>query len=457
MTTQLSLRISGDDWTKLRNLLFTSDRNENAGALLCGLSVKERQQTLLVREVVGVPFEQYIERQSYHLEVASGFYNWLVDRSLRDHLTPVICHSHPFDGPAKYSASDDYGEKRLLPVLESLLPERKPASLLLTNTSVWGRILEGSVFRNLTDVTITGPRVRVIPMSVSLGGTCAPVTTLFDRQIRAFGREAQRTIESLTAAIVGLGGIGSVVAEQLVRAGIGKLILVDFDRVESINLYRMFGAASASIGKPKVEVVAGHLASIRPVEIDTICDSVVRQSVLNRLRVADLILGCVDSDLARSVLTRFSYQYLVPLVDMGIRLDARTSGVTAAAGRISVVGSDGGCLRCSHHINPERVRAESLPRAEREVLEREGYIMGIDEPAPAVVTLNCVVAGLGATAALNLFVNLTGKVQPPTQLYDAADGIIFTAMPVHEPGCDICDSTQGVKGLGDLQVVSAYD
>jgi hypothetical protein len=197
--------------------------------------------------------------------------------------------------------------------------------------------------------------------------------------------------------------------------------------------------------------------SVRPIEIDTICDSVLKQSVLKRLRSADVILGCVDSDLARSVLTRFAYQYLVPLVDMGIRLDARKGGVTAAAGRVSVVGTDGGCLRCSHHIDPERVRAESLPQAEREGLAREGYVMGIDEPAAAVVTLNCTIAGLGATAALNLFVNLTGNFQPSSQLYDATAGVVFTAIPVHETGCDICDEEQGVKALGDLQVVSAYD
>jgi molybdopterin/thiamine biosynthesis adenylyltransferase len=242
-----------------------------------------------------------------------------------------------------------------------------------------------------------------------------------------------------------------------VRAGVEKLILVDFDTVESSNLNRLFGATSASVGRPKVQVVAAHLRSMRPLEIDTICDSVLKQSVLKRLRVADLILGCVDSDLARSVLARFAYQYLTPLIDMGIRLDGRKGWVTAAAGRVSVVGADGACLRCSHHINPERVRAESLPAAEREALAREGYIMGIDEPAPAVVTLNCAIAGLGATAALNLFVNLTGSPQPASQLYDAAAGIVFTATPVHEPGCDICDGEQGVKALGDLQVVSAYD
>ncbi len=456
MANRLSLRMSGGDWSKLRSLLFTPDGHENAAVLLCGQSVNDREDRLLVREIIGVSSDQYIDRQRYHLEVAPRFYNSVIDRCLREHLIPVICHSHPFDGPARYSASDDFGERRLLPVLESLLPRQKPASLLLTNTSVAGRVLDGSAFQSLTDVTITAPRVQVFPI-VPSRGVRKSETVLFDRQIRAFGEEGQRTLESLTAAIVGLGGIGSLVAEQLVRAGVGKLILVDFDTVESSNLNRLFGGTSASVGQSKVRVVANHLTSIRPLGIDAICDSVLKQSILKRLRVADLILGCVDSDLARSVLTRFAYQYLTPLIDLGIRLDARKGGVTAAGGRVSVVGVDGSCLRCSHHINPDRVRAESLPPAEREALAREGYVMGIDEPTPAVVTLNCAIAGLGATAALNLFVNLTGRFQPASQLYDATAGIVFTATPVHEPGCDICDGEQGVKALGDLQVVSAYD
>lgn len=456
MPNNLSLRISGGDWGRLRNLLFTPDGHENAAVLLCGQSLSESDERLLVREVVAVRSDEYIDRQSYHLEVAPRFYNSVIDRCLREHLTPVICHSHPFDGPARYSSSDDFGERRLLPVLQSLLPEQKPASLLLTNTSVAGRVLEGSVFRSLRAVTITGPRVQVLVIGASWE-VRKPEAVLFDRQILAFGGEGQRALESLTAAIVGLGGIGSLVAEQLLRAGVGKLILVDFDSVDSSNLNRLFGATSASVGQPKVRVVAAHLTSIRTVEIDVICDSVQKQSVLKRLRIADIILGCVDSDLARSVLTRFAYQYLTPYIDLGIRLDARRGRVTAAAGRVSVVGPDAGCLRCSHHINPERVRAESLPPEERQALAREGYVMGIDEPAPAVVTLNCAIAGLGATAAVNLFVNLTGSFQPLSQLYDATAGIVFTATPIHAPGCDICDGEQGVKALGDLQVVSAYD
>src|SRR5207302_2312110 len=64
-------------------------------------------------------------------------------------------------------------------------------------------------------------------------------------------------------------------------------------------------------------------------------------------------------------------------------------------------------------------------------------VMGIEEPAPAVVTINTVVAGLGATAGLNLFVSLTGKPQPVDELYDATSGTVFPVERVQEPGCDV--------------------
>ena len=142
---------------------------------------------------------------------------------------------------------------------------------------------------------------------------------------------------------------------------------------------------------------------------------------------------------------------------MGIRLDARTGRVTATAGRVSVVGSDMVCLRCSHHLSSERIRAESLPRPERERLVDEGYVMGIEDAAPAVVSLNTVIAGLAGTAFLNLFTGLTGGIQPLSQIYDATSGSVFPTSQLHETGCDVCDAKKvGVKGLGDSQVVSAY-
>lgn len=449
--------ISRDDWNSLRSSSFTADGNENAGVLLCGTADTAQERRLLVRRIVSVPLESYIARETYHLEVAPAFYNRIVTECLRDHMTPVIFHSHPHHSDAWYSASDDFGETRLLNVLKSLLPQTSPASLVMTRSSATGRELHGDGFRTLTGIKIVGIR----SMTKRFVGTSKKerqeISDRFDRQVRAFGEEGQRVLEELKIGIVGVGGIGSLVAEQLARSGIRDFALIDDDLVEASNVSRLFGSVASHTGRRKVEVVGEHLEALGAQKVQQVADSAIRQEILLKLRGRDLIFSCVDNDRTRALLNRFAYQYIVPVIDLGTRLDARTGRTTASAGRVSVVGPGMVCLRCSNHLNPERIRAESLPKHEREALYREGYIMGIDEPAPAVVSLNTVVAGLGATAGLNLFVGLTGADQPVEQIYDASTGSVFPVTPVHAESCDVCSEDKGGKGVGDLQIVSAYD
>ena len=267
----------------------------------------------------------------------------------------------------------------------------------------------------------------------------------------------QDVLRALKVGVVGVGGIGSLVVEQLARVGVEDLLVIDNDFIEESNLSRMFGSHAKDLGKRKVDVIAKHARALGANKVKPIPDSAIRQRILMSLRDRDVIFSCVDNDRTRAILNRFSYQYLVPVIELGTRLDGRGGLVRGAAGRIVLIGHGLACLRCSHYLNPERIRAESLPEKERNDLAREGYVMGIEEPAPAVISLNTAIAGLGVTAALNIFVNLTGGPQPSSQLYDATTGSVFTAMDVHDKGCDVCDEDVGVKGLGDLQIVSAYE
>jgi len=448
--------IGSSDWESLKKSLFTDDANENAAALLCGISDTDTQRRLLVRRILPVPADKYIERLSYHLEVAASFYNEVITKCLDEHLIPVIVHSHPGHREAWYSGSDDHGERRLLPTLAALLPGTVPASLVVTPSAVTGRIFVDDSFISLGGMTVVGiPIVRY--RFVRGSHRKEKLDERFDRQLRAFGADGQRTLESLKIAIIGVGGTGSLVAEQLVRAGVRDLQLVDYDEIEESNLSRIFGATKRDVNRRKVDVLAKHLEKIGDVAITKDLRSAIKQSSLMTFRDRDLVFSCVDNDRTRALLNRFAHQYLVPVVDLGTRLDARQGHITAAAGRVSILGYGFACLHCSNHISSERIRSESMPREERIALQKEGYIMGIDEPAPAVVSLNTVIAGLGVTAGLNLFIGLTGGTQPVDQIYDARSGSVFPVSPRHERGCDVCNDVEGVKALGDIQIVSAYD
>lgn len=449
-----SFSVSVTDWSDARAALFTDDGCENAGAFLCGLSRTEQGGRLLAREFVPVPADLYRARQPFHLEVAPQFYNDLVTRCERTGLHLVIVHSHPMHGDARYSASDDHGESRLLAILQMLLPQSVVASLVVTRDDVTGRRFLSGRFAPLSGMRVVGSSITSTRFTKNRRE--GAVESRYDRQVRAFGEAGQRLLSSLRVAVVGLGGTGSIVAEQLARIGVGHLILIDHDQVDETNLTRVLGARDRDVGRPKVSTLHRHLSGIARGTIEEIYASALKQDIVMSLRDCDAVFSCVDNDRTRAVLNRFAHQYQVPVIDMGVRIDARTGRVTAAAGRVSVIGNDLTCLRCSHHLSSTRILAESLPDAERERLAKEGYVMGVEEAPPTVISLNTVVAGLAVTAFLNLFAKLTGGCQPSDQMYDATSGSVFQVSTSHELGCDVCDPHVGVKALGDAQVVSAY-
>ena len=450
-----SCRISELDWNKLRAALFTADGRENAGVLLCGRA-SAGKEFLLVRDFWTVRDNQYLMRSNDQLEIAPSFYNDIVSRSLRENLSPILVHSHPSIADAWFSLADDRGDLRLLTVLNSLLPNLHPASMVVSEQSAAARRLQEGHFEPFQSIEVLGAASQKIQEGESTAEAEDAAHHSFDRQIRAIGEVGHNTITHLKIAIVGVGGIGSLVAEQLARLGVQDVLVVDDDHIEDVNLNRQYGSKRESIGQSKAAVMQQHMRSLGSAAAVGISDSALRQSTLMRLRDRDVIFACVDNDRTRALLNRFAHQYLVPVIDHGTRLDGRTGTISAASGRVTLVGSGMTCLRCSHHLNPARIQAESMTADERKSLQKEGYIMGIDEPAPAVISLNSVVASLGVTAAINMFAGLTGGAQPTSQIYDATRGNIFTVAPVHDPMCDVC-SDQGVKAIGDAAIVSAYD
>jgi tRNA threonylcarbamoyladenosine dehydratase len=86
----------------------------------------------------------------------------------------------------------------------------------------------------------------------------------FDRAARLLGDDGIARLSRSTVTVFGVGGVGSFAAEALVRSGVGRLILVDFDRICVTNVNRQLHAMKGTLGKPKVEVMAERLRSINP-------------------------------------------------------------------------------------------------------------------------------------------------------------------------------------------------
>lgn len=78
------------------------------------------------------------------------------------------------------------------------------------------------------------------------------------------GQEGLHKLQAATVAVCGLGGVGGAAVEALARSGIGKLVIIDHDRVDPTNINRQLIAFTSTIGQPKVEVAAARLRDINP-------------------------------------------------------------------------------------------------------------------------------------------------------------------------------------------------
>src|SRR5579864_5138631 len=153
-------KATNEIWHKALSALMTVDGKENAGVFLCGVADLGTEYQFLAQEFNSVPAASYADRSEYHLEVAPSFYNSMINSCLKDELALVIVHSHPTTKEAWYSASDDFGEGKLLPVLASLLPGRRVASLLVSRNSSKGRLREKDEFISIEKIRILGNQVR---------------------------------------------------------------------------------------------------------------------------------------------------------------------------------------------------------------------------------------------------------------------------------------------------------
>lgn len=121
------------------------------------------------------------------------------------------------------------------------------------------------------------------------------------------GEKGEEKLRSSSVVIVGVGALGSVQAELLGRAGVGKLTLIDFDIVEENNLPRQALYTTADVGSPKVDAAKKHLLEITPdVTVETVMDHLEKRN-LNVLDGVDLVMDGTDNMETRFLINEHCY------------------------------------------------------------------------------------------------------------------------------------------------------
>ena len=159
------------------------------------------------------------------------------------------------------------------------------------------------------------------------------------------GKELHQAFSSATVAICGLGGLGSNIAIALARAGIGKLILIDFDRVDITNLHRQQYKAD-QIGMYKTVALAENLKEIAPyISLEIHTERITEDNVLTLLKDADIICEAFDDAeckamLTEIVLTEMRDKYLVAASGMAGLYDANRIKTRKVASRFYLCGDE---------------------------------------------------------------------------------------------------------------------
>ena len=139
----------------------------------------------------------------------------------------------------------------------------------------------------------------------------------YDRQIRlpAVTEVGQQKLLDARVLIIGMGGLGSPVAMYLAAAGIGHLVLSDFDIVESSNLQRQIIHTEQTVGQLKVDSAKQFIASLSPnTDVTTIDHELNEDELAEQVNLADVIVDCTDNFPSRFELNRVCIKLKKPLV-----------------------------------------------------------------------------------------------------------------------------------------------
>ena len=228
--------------------------------------------------------------------------------------------------------------------------------------------------------------------------------------------EGQLRLSRATVLIIGLGGLGSAASIYLTAAGVGHLVLVDFDKVDLSNLQRQIVHRTSDIGRPKVESAAENLRALNPgVKLSLIDHVLEQEALIDQVRKADVVLDASDNFQTRFAINAACVSTGTPLVSgAAIRFEAQISVFNPA-------DEQSPCYRCLY--------------GEQAMIDETCTANGVVAP------LLGIVGSIQAMEAMKLIMGIGKTLTGRLLLLDAMTMEWHTAKLRRDPSCIVCGPT----------------
>jgi len=430
--TSTNIRFPQGLFPELRNRLL-QDQSREAFALLFGKRCTVDGHTVI--KVVSAHYpqaEDYDSQGLTHLRLKREYiYSKLVEMQQGfDADTLIDVHTHPFcPKDVSFSSVDDQDEIGFHGWLNDTLDNIHYASIVLSQSDYAARLWEWQEEKSVACSARIKSQIVLENWPRAEDAEHNDPQELFELQHGFLARSALAlgldTLRQVThnqkIAIIGVGGLGSVIAENLIHSGFQDIHLIDPDRIEITNLNRIVGAyySDAQQNRLKVEVVKEHLQRINPnAQVVAHPVGIEDQAILPALLQSDWFIIATDNHFSRYKTQEIALQLGIPIISTGVNITVEDGVIIDTSGEIIIARyGDGLCLNCLGRINPTKIAAE---RHQGQFIGDElilrGYVSGQTVKEPAVKTLNAIVGAMAVDLLLNQYTQRQAHV--PIWVYE---------------------------------------
>lgn len=470
--TGWSLRIPEGMMRDLQNHVFPGDGDEHGAVIGAVVSRSERGTKLLARRLfLAVDGTDYVPGRRGYRMLTADFVTRCALACQEETLAYLAVHCHGGTIRVSFSGDDMASHERGYPSLLDILDGPPVGGLVFAQhaaaSDVW---LNHHERIKLDHVIVVSERAEMLTATPqTLSKTADPS---HDRQVRLFGDRGQAILRNQKVAVVGIGGAGSLIVEQLSRLGVGTIVAIDPERVEASNVTRVVGSRRRDARpllthqvlptwtaqlteklRTKKTSIAKRLARgmTTPVRVVTMNEDVTSPAVANELVDCDYIFLAADAMQARLVVNSIVHQYLIPGVQVGakVQTDKKTGDVVDVFTVVRPLIPGKTCLLCNGLINATRLAEEAANPTQR---KQQRYIPEVH--APSVITLN----SLAVSRAMNDYLfNVTGLAESRDTTwhkYFPMSGLQLDETPRQDTDCRYCVARLGAGPQQRLPVKS---